>query len=154
MIVGIVILAAAAAGIGKLFRTSEISTEAANITQMAANLRSLKNGANGYTGLDTKLAVQYKAVPANMSQTSAGVVKNSWNGDVTIGETTTHQEYTIEYANVPDDACMQLVQKLANAGWSKVEAGGKTLTPTSSLSDIQAGCTDPTANAITFTSAN
>ncbi|MGN6092931.1 MAG: type 4 pilus major pilin [Luteibacter jiangsuensis] len=155
MIVGIVILAAAAAGIGKLFRTSEISTEAANVTQMAANLRSLKNGANGYTGLDTKLAIQYKAVPANMTQdATAGTIFNSWNGAVTIGTTTSKQEYTIEYANVPDDACMQLVQKLANAGWSKVEAGGKTLTPTSSLSDIQAGCTDPTANAITFTSAN
>ncbi len=155
MIVGIVILAAAAAGIGKLFRTSEISTEAANVTQMAANLRSLKNGANGYSGLTTKLAIQYKAIPANMTQDAgAGSVFNSWNGAVTIGTAATNQEYTISYAGVPDDACMQLAQKLANAGWSTVKAGTKTLTPTSSLSDIQAGCTSPTANTIVFTSAN
>ncbi|MBB5390527.1 MULTISPECIES: type 4 pilus major pilin [unclassified Herbaspirillum] len=156
MIVGIVILAAAAAGIGKLFRSSEISTEAQNITQIAASVRGLKSGVGGYKGLDNTLAIQYKAIPANMAQDAdAGIILNVWTGKVAIKSLQDDQAFSITYPKVPEEACQQLLLKLRSGGWASVtsgEGGGKAITPSSSLSDIQAACTSPDSNTLTFTS--
>ena len=118
MIVGIVILAAAAAGMGKLFRTSEVSTEISNITQITANLRNIRTS-HGFKGIDNKLLVKLKAIPADMSQTADGVITNSWGGDVKI--TPRYDSgFMIEYNKVPAEACMQLALKLrgSGGGWS------------------------------------
>ncbi|MCC8372892.1 MULTISPECIES: type 4 pilus major pilin [Photorhabdus] len=165
MIVGIVILAAAAAGIGKLFRASEISTESSNITQMAANLKSIKNGAKGYDSLDNKIAIHYKVVPANMTQDGkSGIIFNSWNGKVIISPgDTTAQTFKIEYQNVPDEACQQLSLKLRVAGWSKMTVGGgggkgqqsaTEIKPDSTLAQIEAACNANDANTVTLVSAS
>ncbi|WP_175885513.1 type 4 pilus major pilin [Burkholderia sp. BCC0044] len=161
MIVGIVILAAAAAGIGKLFRSSEIATEAENITQMSANLRNLKNGANGYAGLKNSIAVQYKAVPATMtvSTTTQGdettsTIKNTWNGEVEIkAHGDSNQTYSIKYGDVPPEACQQLVLKLRNAGWSSLTAGSAEITSATSLSAIGDAC-KADKNILTFVSTS
>jgi type II secretory pathway pseudopilin PulG len=153
MIVGIVILAAAAAGIGKLFRTSEISNEAENITQIVANVRNLKNGANGYADISNALAVQYKAVPATMTtSTGDGGTKifNSWNGDVTIAPAKgNRQAFSITYGGVPPEACQQLLIKLRSVGWVSMKAGSTRLWSTSSLSAISGAC-KAKANTLEF----
>ncbi|NHB60902.1 type 4 pilus major pilin [Photorhabdus sp. RW14-46] len=165
MIVGIVILAAAAAGIGKLFRASEISTESSNITQMAANLKSIKNGAKGYDSLDNKIAINYKVVPTNMTQDGkSGIIFNSWNGKVTISPgDTTAQTFKIEYQNVPDEACQQLSLKLRVAGWSKMTVGGgggkgqqsaTEIKSDSTLAQIEAACNANDENTVTLVSAS
>ncbi|WP_208456192.1 type 4 pilus major pilin [Burkholderia sp. BCC0044] len=157
MIVGIVILAAAAAGIGKLFRSSEIATEAENITQMSATLKNLKNGANGYTGLSNALAVQYKAVPATMTTSTgdkgATNLFNTWNGAVNITAANSNQAYQIEYQGVPAEACQQLALKLRNAGWASVKAGTTDITSTTSLTDIGTACTGD-STTLTFVSSS
>lgn len=164
MIVGIVILAAAAAGIGKLFRSSEISTEAENITQMSANIRNLKNGANGYAGLKNAIAVQYKAIPATMtvSTTRQGdettsTIHNTWNGEVKIAPVgSSNQAFSITYDNVPDEACQQLVLKLRNAGWAKLRAGSNDILPDTSLARIGEDChaDGSSGNQLTFISSS
>ena len=156
MIVGIVILAAAAAGIGKLFRSSEISTEAENITQMSATLKNLKNGANGYAGLSNQLAVQYKAVPATMTSSSddkGTKLFNTWNGEVKIEPALGAQAFQISYADVPAEACQQLSLKLRNAGWSSMTAGGTAITPATSLTEIGTACGSD-KNALVFVSSS
>ncbi|VVE75197.1 Major structural subunit of bundle-forming pilus [Pandoraea anapnoica] len=155
MIVGVVILAAAAAGIGKLFSTSDISTEANNITQMQANTKSVKNGGQGYKGLNNTIAQQYNIVPVNMAQdTTAHTISNAWNGAVVFGTASGDQAYTIVYNQVPTEACTQLAQKLSTAGWGSIDVGGKKITSASSLADIGTACSASNSNTMTFTSAS
>jgi type II secretory pathway pseudopilin PulG len=161
MIVGIVILAAAAAGIGKLFRSSEISTEAENITQMSANLRNLKSGANGYLRLSNAIAVQYKAVPATMTVSTVtqgdettATIKNTWNGEVQISpKGSSNQSYSITYEKVPPEACQQLALKLRNGGWASLTAGSTQITPASTLAEIGKACSSD-ENILTFVSSS
>ncbi|WP_080939881.1 type 4 pilus major pilin [Chromobacterium violaceum] len=161
MIVGVVVLATAAAGMTKLFRASEISTEAQDITSMAASLKSLKSGTQGYVGLDTKMGVQMKIPPQNMLQ-DASTVKNVWGGAVEFGvanDTSGNvgQAFTIAYKAVPAEACGQLAQKLRGAGFQSISVGDgdKTvkLTPVSTLAEVSDACKGDT-NTMTFTSDN
>jgi prepilin-type N-terminal cleavage/methylation domain-containing protein len=179
MMVGVVVLASAAAGIGKLFRSSEISAEASNITQMAAAIRSIKNGAAGYEGLNNMLAIQFGAVPANMTQSitgTTGTITNGWNGAVTIAPVAGNQSFSIAYANVPTQACQQLALKLRAAGWASLTvaaaagagaggggggaggggagAAGTTINATTTLAQIQGACNGGDNNVLTFVSAN
>ena len=155
MIVGIVILSTAAAGIGRLFRHSEISTEANNIMQMTANLRNLRNGTKGYKHLTNWVAVKYKAVPATMSQdTENGHVSNTWNGDVFIQSVAPDdQAFSILYTKVPSEACQQLTLKLRGAGWSRMLAGEALITSGTSLSEIGKAC-DKKENTLYFISSS
>ncbi|MBB5390522.1 MULTISPECIES: type 4 pilus major pilin [unclassified Herbaspirillum] len=156
MIVGIVILAAAAAGIGKLFRSSEIATESGNITQIAASVRALKSGVDGYKGLDNALAIQYKAIPSNMAQDAkTGAILNVWTGQVDIKASANDQAFSITYPKVPEEACQQLLLKLRSGGWASVTTGGEggqAITPSSSLADVRKACASPDSNTLTFTS--
>lgn len=140
MIVGVVVLAAAAAGIGKLFSTSNVSTEVGNITQMSANLQGLR-GPAGYKGLSNELAISYKAIPANMVVSPDSKITNAWNGDVTITSVKEDQSYNIAYTKVPQDACQQIMTKLINAGWTEVKAGTTPLSASSTLAEIKTACT-------------
>ena len=160
-IVGIVILAAAATGVGKLYSSSEISTEAENIAQMFANLKNLKNGHNGYAELRNVTALEYKVVPPNMKveqyqdgDRKSAVIHNSWGGLVVIyPEGANKEAFRIQYSDVPSEPCQQLSLKLRNAGWARVRAGSREIMPTSSLGDIAKFC-GKDKNVLFFTSLN
>jgi Tfp pilus assembly protein PilV len=120
MIVGIVILAAAAAAIGKLFRSSEVAEEASNITQLRAQLVSLsRSDPDAY--LENAQAIQFKAFPANMTVKGSQVF-NVWGGPVHASAL--HGKADIVYFNVPADACQQLILKLWKAGWEAIDVNG------------------------------
>jgi type II secretory pathway pseudopilin PulG len=145
MIVGIVILAAAAAGIGKLFHASEISTEANHITQITANVKNLR-GPKGYQGLTNEMAVKYKAIPADMAVSADGKsIFNSWKGAVTVAASG-DRAFSITYDGVPPEACQQLVLKLRTgtllnrAFWETLKVGGVRIYSTSSLTTIGGAC--------------
>jgi prepilin-type N-terminal cleavage/methylation domain-containing protein len=117
LIIGIVVLSASSAGIGKLLRTADIATEISNITQIAANLRNIKSAADGYADINNELMVKLKLIPANMSQSADGTITNSWNGSVNITPIYGHN-FRIDYNNVPAEACQQFALKLRGAGWT------------------------------------
>ena len=154
MIVGIVILATAAAGIGKLFRSSEVSTEAENIMQIATNVRNLRNGANSYKGLDTAAAIRFKAIPATMTQDPNGRISNIWGGMVAVQSVENDRRFIIVYLGVPSEACQQLTLKLRNADWSRVMAAGAQIEPDTSLSAIAAACNSAGSVGIDFVSSS
>ncbi|WP_175885593.1 type 4 pilus major pilin [Burkholderia sp. BCC0044] len=141
MIVGIVILAASAAGIGKLLRNSEISTEASNITLMRDNLKDLRNGKDYFTGIKNSLAIRYKAIPANMSWSGEKIV-NAWGGDVNIGSTDGGKVFFIDYYNVPTEACQMLVLKLGTLGWKRIQINDAKIQENFTLADLGKFCKD------------
>ena len=140
MIVGIVILAAAAAGIGKLFRTSEIANEAENITQISANLRNLRNGGGDYRDISNEVAIQFKAIPATMATDKNNQIYNTWNDLVIVSPNPGSRGFIIWYFGVPPEACQQLTLKLRNIGSDGVGVGDGLVTQASSLSSIAELC--------------
>ena len=148
MIVGIVILAALAAGISKLFRASEIAEEASNIAQMFVSLKNISTGPNGYKGLRNVTALEYKVIPATMNVEwyekdglKTAVIRHTWGGLVVVYPEGAHNEaFRIRYSDVPSDACQQLSLKLRNAGWTEVRVQGIRITSATRLADIAKYC--------------
>jgi type II secretory pathway pseudopilin PulG len=136
MIVGIVILAAAAAGIGKLFRSSEITEEVSNITQMQSQLTSLSRSDRN-TYIQAEDAIRFKVIPANMTVKNNRIF-NAWGGPVLVSawQGLPH----VDYLDVPADACSQLVLKLRDTGWRYVYINQQRVTTTSTLKDIGGYC--------------
>ncbi|WP_175885516.1 type 4 pilus major pilin [Burkholderia sp. BCC0044] len=148
MIVGIVMLAAAAAGIGKLFRASEITEEASNIMHMRAQLDEL-NKQNHFKGITNDLAIKFNIVPANMAVQGSNI-SNVWGGMVRFGAPTNGKRVSIDYFGVPADACQQLVLKIGNAGWDHVNINDNLLSWPLTLMNVGAECKDGNGNKLTF----
>lgn len=151
LVIGIIIIAAAAASFGKTFSSNDVATEARNITEVIANARTLKE-ASGYP---TDLVPSLKAtggLPSSYSVGAAGAVSHTWGGAVTVPGS--GRTYSVNYAAVPADACVKLAPKVAGTGAVKVSVNGTNLDPngTDTLT-VQAdtACTDAaTGNAIVF----
>jgi len=138
-IVGIIILAASAAGVGKLTRDSNIATEMSNIAQIGANLRNIKGASDGYKNLNNELAKKFKVIPANMVGKDGAIV-NAWGGEVIFGSR--DGRYKMDYLGVPAGACEQFVLKLRKAGWLwfDVDEVSNMDTKTLSLAEIAHMC--------------
>ncbi len=140
MIVGIIILGAAAAGIGKLFRNSEVSTETSNILQMRAVLRDLVgDGNHGFKDMTNALAIQYKAIPTNMMIQGDEKIYNSWGGLVNIGPTDNGESLFIDYYNVPPDACQRLVLALGSS-LKRIQINDQPIPENVTLKDLGTRC--------------
>ncbi|EMR7683784.1 prepilin-type N-terminal cleavage/methylation domain-containing protein [Yersinia enterocolitica] len=143
MIVGVMILASSATGINKLFVANNVSTESQNIQTIAENMKVVASSEGGYGDInDLKTVISLKVIPSNMKNDGI-VVKNVWGGDINI--TTTNDTYTLSYPSVPVEECIQIVSKLRNASWNALSAiaegaGSITITPKSTLYDIQLAC--------------
>ncbi|WP_239043164.1 type 4 pilus major pilin [Citrobacter freundii] len=144
MIVGVMVLAGAAAGINKLFVANNVSTEAQNIESIAANMKTVASSEGGYSEIPSnKEAIDFKVFPSNMKiEPQDSTVKNVWGGKVIIEGT--DDSYSLTYPSVPSEECIQITSKLRNASWDSLTvkgAAGETLIyPTTSLTDIQTAC--------------
>jgi prepilin-type N-terminal cleavage/methylation domain-containing protein len=145
MVVGVAVLAGAAAGIGRLFAASNVSTEAQNITLLSANIKGMKDGPSGYAALSMVNAAAFKAIPENMTMggtAAAPTIVNLWNGDVTVAPVSAggNKSFSIKYEGVPEDACKQLALKLKGGGWEDLTVKGISIKPTDGLTQIDAAC--------------
>ncbi len=155
MVVGVFISAAAFGG-NKLYTASRVSDEASNITQIATNLKPLKNDSRGYADLTVPLALSRNAVPLSMSQTSS-TISSPW-GSVTVGPVSVadSDHHMIAYQNVPEEACQQLALKLRSGGWTTFTVNNQVIGPSTPIDgaagSIQSACANP-SNTLVFTSS-
>ncbi|SUG27744.1 type IV pepilin [Salmonella enterica subsp. salamae] len=149
MIVGVMVLAGAAAGINKLFVANNVSTEAQNIQSIAANMKTVASSEGGYDSIvSNKEAIDLHVFPTNMKINGTDV-RNVWGGSVTVAGAA--DSYTLTYPSVPAEECIQIASKLRNASWDSVATAPDTasgsdatantgITPTTTLADIQTAC--------------
>lgn len=91
------------------------------------------------------------AVPQGMSvKTADSTISNAWGGAVTL--TGANTAFTISYANVPQDVCVDALTG-TTTGFTQVavNAAGAVPTPVSPT-DATTACTSATANTIVWTS--
>lgn len=145
LVIGIIVIAVAAGGIGRAFASNEATTETRNINDLMANIQTLK-GSDGYDSVNMALLARVDGIPASLTNSDTGSnVLNSWSGAVTV--TGNENAFTISYAGVPEAACIQLATKTAEAGALNVHVGG---TAVGNAKDASDNCTG-TANTMTFT---
>lgn len=87
------------------------------MSQLIANTKSLKDGLNGYAGLNSDAIVRYRQQPSHMSVVSdvggSKKLMNVWSGDVEISAATNDRNhFQITYSGVPIQACVQMGTKL------------------------------------------
>ncbi|MGH8808977.1 MAG: type 4 pilus major pilin [Noviherbaspirillum sp.] len=125
VILGAVSLLTSAFGNAQSNRTSE------ETIALRTAIRKLFSGQT-YPGSDTNLLptlVAAKAVPSTLNVGANNAVTNTWSGTVAVtGQGAT---FTVSYANVPQDVCVNMLS--GAAGWVKVKNGGveKTSNPLS-----------------------
>lgn len=121
VILGAVSLLSGAFGSAQSNRTAE------EVTAIRTATRKLFMG-QGYTtdSLNTSL-IAAKAFPSTLTTGGeAGVVTNTWAGNVTVTGATTL--FTIKYTNVPQDVCVNTLSSAT--GWSSVKGTTDTVLDT------------------------
>lgn len=149
LVIGIIVIAVAAGGIGRAFSSNEATTETRNINDLMANIQTLK-GRDGYSSVDMALLARVDGIPTSLTNSDTGTgVLNSWNGAVTVeGD---ENSFTITYAGVPEASCIQLGTKIAEAGALAVTANSTAVT---SAGEAASSCNSGNSNTLAFRYGN
>lgn len=84
------------------------------LAQIQTSVRSLYSGQASYNGVTAAELAKSQALPSSMIGTG-DTIRHAFNGGVTIAATTTNgvadSGFTVTFANVPQDACKQMLTK-------------------------------------------
>lgn len=144
LVLGIIIVAVAAGGVGRAFSSNDATTEVRNIHDLMTNIQSLK-GTDGYSSVSTQLLYRVDGLPTPLTTTDGTSVLNSWDGAVTVNGSAT--AFTVNYAGVPAASCIQIATKIAEAGVMNVHVGSTAVTTSA---QANTGCAADT-NTMSFT---
>ncbi len=122
--VGATVLAVVFAGIPALVAARNASTGMNGLTQIVSAVRMTFGVRNNFGGLNTALAQNLAGFPQHFLVEGEDSPQHPWNGDVDI--TGTGRTFTVEFQDMPDDACSSLVATTAEMAQS-VEIDGTVL---------------------------
>lgn len=135
--------------------SNKVSTAAAQITTLQANINQLYAGTSaGPSGLTTSMLTNANEIPSGMP-VSSGTVNNSWGGTVVIGQdkgTNLTGDADITYTLVPQEACNKLALALLPSMTQITinSAAAIAAGDTNAVSDVTTACTSGT-NTMIFT---
>lgn len=146
-IAAIVILGAVALLLGS-FGSANTNRAQSEVTSIRTGVKKLYMGQSATYGTGSLNAtlVNARVFPTSLALGSSGAVSNAWNGAVTVTGATAN--FTISYANVPKDVCINLAA--ANGDWIAVRVNGTALTLPVSPSAAEGACT-ASANTVAWT---
>lgn len=148
--ISFVVIQQLGAAIGDSKNSSNVSVEAQNIIMLGSAASDVKS-TSGY-GNQSLLQVlnQRKAIPSNMHN-NGGAVTNVWNGNVDV--VGNNSFFYVEYTNVPQEACNQLVPSLSrNSLYKSTVINGSSVTGEVQPTVAASLCTD--GSAIIWNSIN
>lgn len=136
------------------FSSAQTNRAAEEIISIRTAVKKLYMGqaaSYGIGSLTTSL-ITARVFPATLAPDGSGGITNGWNGAVTVtGNTST---FTLTYAGVPRDACINLVS--GASGWTRIDQAGNNEITTFPATPTQAAAvcsvTAAAGNAISFTS--
>lgn len=145
VILGAVSLLASAFGNAQANR----STEETVALRTAA--RKLFTGQSYPADMTTAL-VAAKAVPGTMNvNTTASTVANAFGGAVTIAGVTGGGSFTITYASVPQDVCINMLS--GASGWISIAQGSTSVTTNPITAANATAICSAASNTVVFTAA-
>lgn len=130
-IVGIVI-AAALLYYNSANTARQTTAALGQLAQIQTSVRSLYAGQSNYSGISATNLANSDALPASMI--SGTTIRHAFNGNVTIEPATTsgggaNSGFTVTFANVPQDACKQMLTKDLGRGLYSAGVGTPAVQP-------------------------
>lgn len=145
LIVGLLLIGAAAFGLYAAFGKSNVATTEQNLVLLRMQTQQFFFGTN-YDNLDNEVAIKAGIVPKAFLK--GETMKNSWGGDVTLSSDSANGTFTVEMDNIPQDACIQLARFQPDS-WEGVTVNGAEVDP-ADVSGIADSCSQ-TTNTLAFT---
>lgn len=151
VIIFLVILTGVFAMVGRTTEGAKLQQAQQDIAAIQMATRQTYATSKTYAGLDNATAIKAGILPEAMVSGGSGV--NPWGGSVTVAVDTTPTQFTIAYAGLPQDACMQLAA-YGNGNWASAKAGTTTIPQngTGVVAAAATGCATATGNTVTFVS--
>jgi hypothetical protein len=135
------------------FSSAQTNRASEEIISIRTAVKKLYMGqAASYGAVDfTASLITAKVFPSTLALNAAGTgITNSWNGAVTVAGTNGGSTFTLTYANVPKDACINLVS--GASGWTQIDQGGlNAITAFPATPANAASVCSLASNAISFT---
>lgn len=144
LIVGLLLIAAAAFGLYSAFGKSNVATTEQNLVLLRMQTQQLFFGTN-YDNLDNDVAMNAGIVPKSFIKGDS--MKNAWGGDITLANDADNGQFSITLDNVPQDACIQLARFQPDS-WESISVNGSVVDPTD-VGAIAGACT--AASSLIFT---
>ena len=144
IIIGLLLIAAAAFGLNSAFGKSNVATTEQNLVLLRMQTQQLFFGTN-YENLDNDVAMSAGIVPEAFMK--GDNMRNAWGGDVTLASDADNGQFSITLDNVPQAACMQLARFQPDS-WESISVNGTVVDP-SDVAAISGACTD--ASSLVFT---
>ena len=144
IIIGLLLIAAAAFGLNSAFGKSNVATTEQNLVLLRMQTQQLFFGTN-YENLDNDVAMSAGIVPEAFMKGDS--MRNAWGGDVTLASDADNGQFSITLDNVPQAACMQLARFQPDS-WESISVNGTVVDP-SDVAAISGACTD--ASSLVFT---
>lgn len=134
------------------FSSAQTNRAAEEIISIRTAVKKLYMGqAASYGAVDfTASLITARVFPSTLAVNAAGTgITNSWNGAVTVAGSNGGSTFTLTYANVPRDACINLVS--GASGWTRIDQAGNNAITTFPATPANAAAVCSLANnAISF----
>lgn len=144
LLVGLIVLGAAAAGLYTAFSKSNVASTEENLVIMRMQIQQFYSGTN-YDNLDNETAIKAGLIPKPFLKNNSA--RNSWGGDITLSSDSSVGQFSISLANVPQEECTQLARFQTDA-WEKIEVNGSEV-DSNDPSSVVNSCTS--SNTVTYT---
>ncbi|MBF0515095.1 MAG: pilus assembly protein PilS, partial [Desulfovibrionaceae bacterium] len=145
VLIGLVILAGAAAGVNAGYNHAKLSNMEQNIISLRMNIQQLFSGASDYTGLTNTVAQAAGCVPQQFVKGSN--LQNPYGGAITLAAGASNT-YTISVDGIPNAACTKLSLFQSDA-WTSVSVNGTDVSG-GSVASVASAC-NSSSNSIIFT---
>lgn len=145
--------------------SARVNDAARQMTSLQTEIRSIFQGQSNFSGLDNDFVYNAQAYPSDVlfdADADPVAFRHAFDGDLTFGVGTPANSFTIAMEDVPDAACVRLIQTSASGTGNSGQSGFNILDI--SVNDEAAGtnglvsavdaaeaCTGGASNEIVFT---
>jgi Tfp pilus assembly protein PilW len=131
------------------FSSAQTNRGAEEVVSIRTGVKKLYMGQSAAyaAGSMNATLVAANVFPTTLAAAADGTVTNTWGGTVAV--TGAGATFTVSYAAVPKDACINMMS--AASGWLTVKVGSHAARPTPVAPDVAVTDCDATANTIVWT---
>lgn len=145
LIIGSIIFGLAALALSDGIDDARVSSAQESLSYLRINIHDAYSHVHSFSSLSNEELIAAKAVPQTMLINDS--IINAWNGDVTVASARGGRAFTIQYDDVPEDACIKFGNQ--RDMWDAVSINGTAIEPEIVVTTEH--CTDESSNTIIFT---
>ena len=145
LIIGSVVFSLVALAISSGMNSARVSAAQESLSYLRMNIHDAYSHVLSFASISNDELIAAKAVPQTMLINDS--ITNAWNGDVTVASASDGRAFTIQYDDVPEDACIKFGSQ--RDMWDALSINGTDIERETVVTTEH--CTDELSNTIIFT---